>query len=105
MADHASIFPMLVTAHQVRTGLAISAAGATIVAALLLVPPSHGGSDCTRTSAAIGCPPTRSDILSANLVSSEIVASEQDIAVTITMLGARASGRPPLSLAIVIDRS
>jgi Ca-activated chloride channel homolog len=88
---------MVVTAQQARTSLAITAAGATIVAALLLSPRSAPRpDDC--------CGPT-SNILSARLTSAEIVGSEQDIAVTIRMPGGRVTQRPPLSLAIVIDRS
>jgi len=87
---------MFVTYQQVRTSLAISAAGATIVAALLLSPRSE--------PLTVVCDAT-SDILTARLTSGEIVGSEQDIAVTITMPGARTTSRPPLSLAIVIDRS
>src|SRR5262245_32843252 len=87
---------MVVTVQQVRTAFAITAAGATVVAVLLLsprreAPPFHGG-------------PT-SEILSARLTSTEIVGSEQDIAVTIRMPGGKNLQRPPLSLAIVIDRS
>lgn len=87
---------MVVSASQVRTSLAISAAGATIVAALLLSP---------RSEAPPCAPGPTSDILSARLTSTEIVGSEQDIAVTITMPGARMQARPPLSLVVVIDRS
>jgi Ca-activated chloride channel homolog len=87
---------MLVSAHQIRTSIAIAAAGATVAAVLLLSP---------RTSDPPCAPGATSSILSARLTSSEIVSSEQDIAVTITMPGARTQSRPPLSLAIVIDRS
>ena len=88
---------MVVTAQQVRTSLAITAAGAAIVAALMLSPRSGVQPDC--------CSGPTSDILTARLTSAEIVASEQDIAVTIKMPGGRVQARPPLSLAIVIDRS
>jgi Ca-activated chloride channel family protein len=88
---------MVPTANHARTTFAIAAAGATIVAALLLSPRQNAAvNDC--------CGPT-SDILKARLVSGEIASSGQDIAVTITMPGARVTQRPPLSLAIVIDRS
>jgi len=87
---------MVVSASQVRTSLAISAAGATIVAALLLSP-RPGPTQCR--------PAPTSDILSARLTSTEIVGSDQDIAVTITMPGGHMQARPSLSLAIVIDRS
>ncbi|HUS28668.1 MAG TPA: VWA domain-containing protein [Kofleriaceae bacterium] len=48
-----------------------------------------------------------SDILSAKFASKTLLATDrdQDIAVTITMPKGRAQVRPPLSLAIVIDRS
>jgi Ca-activated chloride channel family protein len=87
---------MIITAHQARTAFALTAAGATIVAALLLGP--------GRSPTSLPCPP-RSEILDARLTSSEILAGEQDIAVTITMPGQRVTTRSPLSLAIVIDRS
>ncbi len=87
---------MIGSTEQVRTALAITAAGATIAAALMLSP---------RQSAPPCAPGPTSSILSAKLTSSEIVASEQDIAVTITMPGAHVTSRPPLSLAVVIDRS
>lgn len=87
---------MVVTAQQVRTSLVLGAAGAAIVAAALLAP--------RPPAAPIPDRPT-SDILSARLVSTEILGGEQDIAVTITMPEATARVRPPLSLAIVIDRS
>ena len=87
---------MVATAQQVRTTLAISAAGATIVAVLLLSPRDP--------AAPVDCGPT-SEILTARLTSAEIVGSEQAIAVTIRMPGGRVQARPPLSLAIVIDRS
>jgi Ca-activated chloride channel family protein len=91
---------MVVTTHQVRTSLALTAAGATIAAALLL-----GPAPGTRSGPmAIGCGPT-SDILSARLTSTEVLGGEQDIAVTITMPAGQLQARPPLSLAIVIDRS
>lgn len=87
---------MVVTAQQVRTSLALGAAGAAIVAALLLRP---------RTPNAELPPAPTSEILSARLTSTEIVGGEQDIAVTIRMPGDGVPARPPLSLAIVIDRS
>jgi Ca-activated chloride channel family protein len=87
---------MVVTAQQVRTSLVIAASGAAVVAALLLSVRSAPQS--------FECAPT-SDILQARLTSTEILGGEQDIAVTITMPGADARVRPPLSLAVVIDRS
>jgi len=86
---------MVVTAQRARTSLAIAAASATIVGALLLRPRS--GSDC--------CTNVQSEIIQARLTSQKILGGEQDIAVTIRMPGERAHARPPLSLAIVIDRS
>jgi Ca-activated chloride channel family protein len=87
---------MVVTANQARTTLAITVSAATIVTALLLSPRQSAAPDC--------CGPT-SDILKARLISTEIVGADQDIAVTVTMPGARVTQRPPLWLAIVIDRS
>ena len=86
---------MVVTAHQVRTSLAITAAGAAIAAALLLGPAS-----LPRCA-----PGPTSDVLSAHLTSTEVQGGEQDIAVTIQMPAGQLAARPPLSLAIVIDRS
>jgi Ca-activated chloride channel family protein len=87
---------MVAGALQLRTGLTITTAAGTIVAALLLTPNDRS---------VVSCPGATSDILSARLTSSEIVGREQDIAVTITMPGAATRSRPPLSLAVVIDRS
>src|SRR5690349_1512063 len=87
---------MVAGALQLRTGLLITTSAATILAALLLHPGNRS---------VVSCPGATSDILRARLTSSEIVGREQDIAVTITMPGAVTQSRPPLSLAIVIDRS
>src|SRR5215216_598202 len=87
---------MVVTTQQIRTSIVIAVASVTAIAALLLSP-KQTGFPCV--------PGATSSILSARLTSTEIVASDQDIAVTITMPGARTQARPPLSLAVVIDRS
>ncbi len=87
----------MLPAHHIRTSVAIGAASATVIAALLLHP--------RRAS----CPaPTlqQSELaLSARLVSDEVVAGEQDLVVTITAPDEDARARPPLSVAVVIDRS
>ena len=88
---------MLVTAHQIRTSLAITLAGATVVAALLLGPQEPGADCCTAGET--------SEILRARMTSSEVLGGTQDIAVTITMPRTEVRARPSLSLAIVIDRS
>lgn len=84
-------------AHRVRTSIVISAAGAALVAALLLTPRQPG---CPTASAG--------DLdLTARLVSTRILAgtTDQDLAVTITAHPGTRHARPPVSLAIVIDRS
>jgi Ca-activated chloride channel family protein len=83
-------------AHQARTSLAIGAASATVIAALLLTP-SASEPECLQARS--------SGILSAHLASAQVLPGEQNIAVTIQMPGATTSVRPPLSLAVVIDRS
>jgi Ca-activated chloride channel family protein len=86
----------MLAAHQVRTGVVLAAAGATVIAALLL----HAG----RT--ACDPPMTESELsLSARLVSDKVVAGEQDLVVTIRAPEGHVDQRPPLSLAVVIDRS
>jgi Ca-activated chloride channel homolog len=87
---------MIVSAQHVRTALAITVATSAVIVAALLAP--------AKPQAPCSSPPS-SDILRARLTSSAIASGEQDIAVTITMPHARARVRPPLSLAIVIDRS
>lgn len=92
---------MPVIASQARTAVVLVGAVTTITATLLLSP-SRGvpTSDCTGTS---------SPILSAKLSSTKILVGDraQDVAVTITMPRSldEKTARPPLSLAIVIDRS
>lgn len=84
-------------AHHVRTSIAIGAACATVVTALLLRPRRV---ECPQA------PLTQSEVsLSARLVSDKIVAGEQDLVVTIRAPEDRAMARPPLSIAVVIDRS
>lgn len=85
----------MVVSDKARTSAAISAAGATMLAVLLLSP----------RDVQAPCAGPTSVILRASLTSREVLAGEQDIAVTITMPGTRAAARPPLSVAIVIDRS
>jgi Ca-activated chloride channel homolog len=87
----------MLAAHQVRTGVVLAAAGATVIAALLL----HAGRTprCEQ-------PLTKSELsLSARLVSDKVVAGEQDLVVTIRAPQGHVDQRPPLSLAVVIDRS
>jgi Ca-activated chloride channel homolog len=88
---------MVSTALWARTSLAVAAAGAAIVAALLL---GQRAPSCTLVG-------ETSDIISARLASTKIErgATDQDIAVTIRMPGNGEAARPPLSLAVVIDRS
>jgi Ca-activated chloride channel family protein len=87
---------MIVSAHHVRTALAITAATSAVLIAALLAPKPPP----------IACGPSvSSDILQARFASTEILGGEQDIAVTITMPRVEQRVRPPLSLAIVIDRS
>jgi len=94
--SHASEIRML-AAHQVRTSLVFGAAGVTVIAALLLHP---GRSRC------VDEPVVASELgLSARLVSDKIVAGEQDLVVTIRAPEGHGDARPPLSLAVVIDRS
>src|SRR5439155_17787392 len=99
--DHASIGRMV--AAQVRSALAIGAAGATLLVAWLLAQRSPCALE---PRVADPCDP----VLTARLGSSKMLTgnAEQELAVTIAMPscdGGEASARPPLSLAIVIDRS
>src|SRR4051812_21385310 len=89
----------MLTAHQARTSIALGTAGAALIAAWLLSPGPRPASYDPRAQS--------SNILTAKLASTKILAGqhEQDIAITITMPRAATSVRPPLSLAIVIDRS
>ncbi len=85
----------MLSAHQARTSFALGAAGAALIAALLMSP----------RSTAPECVQARGGILTARMASSQVLTGEQHIAVTINMPGATGSVRPPLSLAVVIDRS
>src|SRR5438309_5442266 len=97
---------MVVTAHHVRTSLAFFAAAGTVAAALLL----HG-----RPADPIPPPPVNAIAdsaddgmqLSANMTSQKLLSGvrEQNLAIMVTAPGGRVAVRPPLSLAIVIDRS
>lgn len=88
-------------AHRARTSFVLGAAGATLIAALLL----------TQTRAAKPAEPTPATddgiALTARFTSEKILASqtEQFVAVSITTPAAAAQARPPLSVAVVIDRS
>lgn len=95
---------MLVTASRVRTTLAIGAASATVLAALLLHP-------ATGPIKAVDAPPDPADRaddgmkLTARMTSQEVLPGEQGIAITITAPAGKGAVRPPVSLAVVIDRS
>ncbi len=88
----------MLLAHRGRTSLALGAASATLIAALLLAP---GGGSMTSMCAL----PTTDGILTARLASTQVTPGEQHLAVTIAMPNVAAQVRPPVSLAIVIDRS
>ena len=92
---------MVPTAHQARTSLAIATAGAAVVAALVLVPDRL---QCPADGELAG---ETSPYITARLASKQILvnAGSQDIAVMIQMPGNGEAARPPLSLAVVIDRS
>ncbi|MBA3460269.1 MAG: VWA domain-containing protein [Deltaproteobacteria bacterium] len=88
-------------AHRVRTTFVLGAAGATVIAALLLT-----GRTAVRTAE----PVAASDdgiALTAKFTSTKLLSTqvEQFIAVSITTPGATSQVRPPLSVAVVIDRS
>ena len=91
---------MVLTAHHIRTSLAVLGAGAAVVAALLLSP---------RTQAPPPIPIVDGGedgmVISARLTSSQIQRGEQTLAVSITMPPGPLVARPPLSLAVVLDRS
>ncbi len=96
---------MVSTASRIRTSLALGAAIGTVIAAVLMSP----------RGAALALPigtPTADDgmVVTAGLVTRKILvgAHEQNLAITITAPNPVIEGsmvRPPLSLAIVIDRS
>ncbi len=89
----------MLSAARARTSLAIGAASATVIAALLLAPLAP---PALRTSCA---PLPAGGILTARLASAQVLPGEQHVAVTIQMPRVEQTARPPLSLAIVIDRS
>jgi Ca-activated chloride channel homolog len=90
---------MVSSAHRVRTPLLLGAAGATILAALFL----HARPTTILVDETTDDPGMK---LGARLVATRILgdAHEENLAVTITA-PPHAGGRPPVSLAIVIDRS
>jgi Ca-activated chloride channel family protein len=84
-------------ALHVRTSIAIGAAAVTVITALMLRP---------RQPACDDKPVEQSELaLTAKLVSSKVVAGEQDLVVTIRAPEDVVRTRPPLSVAVVIDRS
>src|SRR5687767_11900369 len=89
---------MLLAAQRTRTSLALGTAGATLIAALLLTPGSAPTTSCA-------LPPAGGGVLSARMASAQVLPGEQHIAVTIAMPDSAQRQRPPLSLAVVIDRS
>ncbi len=92
----------MLTAHRVRTSLVIGAASATIVAALLLTrQPIVDAPPDVASSADDGMK------LTAQLTTTRILAGAHDhhLAVSITAPRGNHRARPPLSVAVVIDRS
>jgi Ca-activated chloride channel homolog len=91
---------MVVTAQHVRTSLVLAAAGAAVIAAWLLAPRTAG-------VLAPHLAQATDAHLAARLTSSHLLAGERDqhVAVTIRAPRGAAAVRPPLSLAVVIDRS
>lgn len=87
----------MLPAHHIRTSVAIAAASATVIAALLLHPRKASGPAPSLVHSELA--------LSARLVADRVVAGEQDLVVTIQAPAAHAPARPPLSVAVVIDRS
>lgn len=92
----------MLTAHRVRTSLVIGAASATVLAAVLL----GGSSRPTRPADLVGSGDDGMK-LTAQLTTSRILAGAHDHLLAISMTAPRGThrGRPPLSLAVVIDRS
>lgn len=86
---------MIAIASRARTVVAIAAAGSAIVAGLFL----------KQRTPSCSLPSETSDILTAQLTSTKVIAGDQDIAVTIRMPKAAELQRPPLSLVVVLDRS
>ncbi len=89
---------MVPTASTARTLLVLGSTAATVLTALLLHPRPH--------QAAV---PSGDDgmVVTARLTSSAILrgSTDQNLAVTITAPRGQTHARPPLSLAVVIDRS
>ena len=102
---------MVSTASRIRTSLVLGTAAGTIIAAIVMSPRSSAYRPSGGTvSSTDGTDGTDGIELSARLASRRILsgAQQQNVAVTITTASAPADlalGRPPLSLAIVIDRS
>ena len=99
--------PVMLSAQHARTSLAIGAAGAAVLAALCLVP---GPDTCAPapTVAQPGLPASDEGLtLTARLQSTSMPsgAHDEDIALAITAPARTAQARPPLTLAVVIDRS
>jgi Ca-activated chloride channel family protein len=82
-----------------RTALALTAASATVALALALTPKAPTPAD------ALSPLPSAGGILTARMASTQVAPGDQHIAVTIRMPDLATQTRPPLSLAIVIDRS
>lgn len=84
-------------ASRVATSVTLTAAIGTVVAALLLTP---------RTAAELAAEHADDGlVLRARLAATAILAGEQHVAVSIIAPPATATTRPPLTLAVVIDRS
>jgi Ca-activated chloride channel homolog len=88
-------------AHRARTSIPLAGAAGTLLAALLLSPPTQRGEDVAKDVADDGIR------LEARLVSEKLLPGtlEHDLAVTITVPEGHGARRPAVSLAIVIDRS
>src|SRR5215475_2615787 len=99
---------MVSTADRIRTSLVLGTAAGTIIAAIWMSPRSAAYCpSCGTVSSTDG---TDGIELSARLATRRILPGDQqqNVAVTITTASRPAvpsTGRPPLSLAIVIDRS
>jgi Ca-activated chloride channel family protein len=99
---------MASTADRIRSSLVLGAAAGTIIAATLMSPRSaeYRASDGTVSSTG----GTDGIELSARLATGRILPGDQQLNVAVTITSASrptvpSTGRPPLSLAIVIDRS
>jgi Ca-activated chloride channel family protein len=87
----------MVAAHPARTALILAAAGALVITAVVLRP---------GTVRLAESPLAQSELaLSARLVSDKVIVGEQDLVATIRAPDGAPHARPPLSLAVVIDRS